>query len=144
VPEEDPITRHIPEQLRHLVETRAGGRCEYCRLPQVLRPFRFAVDHIIAIKHGGETVSENLALACLTCNLHKGSDIASIDAETGELIPLYNPRRQDWAAHFLLDRGTHRILGRTPAGRATVFLLRMNAYERIEERRRLVKVGWPY
>jgi len=88
------MTEYVSETLHSFVERRARGGCEYCRLPQASRIFQFPVDHVIAIKHGGETTVSNLALACLSCNLHKGSDIASIDPMTGKLTPLYNPRKQ--------------------------------------------------
>ncbi|WP_408103981.1 HNH endonuclease [Tolypothrix campylonemoides] len=32
----------------------------------------------MAVKHGGETTAENLALSCLSCNRYKGSDFATI------------------------------------------------------------------
>ena len=134
------MSEYISETLRQLVEERADGRCEYCHLPQTARLFRFPVDHIIALKHGGPTTESNLALACLTCNLHKGSDIASFDPATGELTLLYNPRKQQWESHFELDWATGRIHGKTPEGRATVQLLRMNHPERIEERLRLISI----
>ena len=41
-------------------------------------------DHIVAVQHGGETVSENLALACCDCNLLKGPNLASVDPVTGQ------------------------------------------------------------
>lgn len=132
------VGRHISEALRQAVATRAGGRCEHCHLPQTARLFRFPLDHIVSIKHGDATSSDNLALACLTCNAYKGSDIATLVPETGALTPLYHPRRQHWNSHFVLDRSTGEIRGRTPAGRATAALLQMNTWERIEERVRLI------
>ncbi len=42
--------------LRLLVRTRAGNRCEYCRIHQDQDPFfTFPVDHIIARQHRGLT-----------------------------------------------------------------------------------------
>jgi HNH endonuclease len=61
------------------------------------------VDHVIADKHGGQTVLDNLALSCTLCNRRKGSDIGSLDSETGSLVPLFNPRTQKWADHFILE-----------------------------------------
>ncbi|HEX7774563.1 MAG TPA: HNH endonuclease signature motif containing protein, partial [Pyrinomonadaceae bacterium] len=57
-------------------------------------------DHLIALKHGGQTTFENLALACFVCNRFKGSDIASIDAVTGELVGLFNPAHNDGSNTF--------------------------------------------
>ena len=54
------------------VVRRAQGRCEYCHFPETAAELPFHVDHIIAEKHGGQTVSSNLAWACFSCNLHKG------------------------------------------------------------------------
>ncbi|WP_414621625.1 HNH endonuclease [Calothrix sp. CCY 0018] len=54
----------------------------------------------MAEKHGGLTEAENLALACTLCNKHKGSDLTSIDPETGDIVPLYHPRKDQWREHF--------------------------------------------
>ncbi len=94
------------------------------------------VDHIIALKHGGNTIAENLALACLPCNRHKGSDLATIDPISGEIIPLFNPRSQVWAEHFTLNNA--QIVGITPIGRATVRLLMLNTPTRLLERQVLI------
>jgi len=50
--------------LEELVRDRARGHCEYCRFPAEHAEAPFQVDHIVALKHGGETTAENLALAC--------------------------------------------------------------------------------
>lgn len=86
-------------------------------------------------------MKSNLALACLSCNLHKGSDIASIDPISGELTALYDPRLNNWDAHFDLDLRSGKIEGKTPKGRATIQLLQFNTNERIEERVRLMNVA---
>ena len=65
--------------------------------------FSFALhqtDHIIAEKHGDATLADNLALCCILCNKHKGSDLASLDPLTGEITPLFHPRSQNWLEHF--------------------------------------------
>jgi hypothetical protein len=95
------------------------------------------VDHVIAEKHGGQTSLDNLALSCMVCNRRKGSDIGSIDPETGNLVPLFNPRTQRWADHFTLD-GAH-IVGLTAVGRTTVAFLQLNAFERLTERAALLR-----
>lgn len=124
----------ISTELRQLVVARAEDRCEYCRKPR-LGFYAHEVDHVIALKHGGATMPDNLALACFQCNRFKGSDLASLDPQTGLITPLFNPRLQAWAAHFQADAG--RLLPLTPEGRATVFLLRLNTPERVTERRAL-------
>jgi hypothetical protein len=126
----------IPSSLRQLVIERAQGKCEYCLIHQDDSIYSHEVDHVIARKHGGQTVAENLALSCLSCNRHKGSDLTTFDPLSNEIVPLFNPRRQTWSDHFTLD-GIH-IIGITPTGRATVFLLKLNASTRLAYRQVLI------
>jgi len=70
----------MDRELRDFVRQRARDRCEYCRVPAAADVMPFQIDHIIARKHGGETVASNLALSCYNCNMHKGPNIAGIDA----------------------------------------------------------------
>jgi hypothetical protein len=130
---------HIPAKLRRLVINRAGGRCEYCLIHQDDRPETHPIDHVIALKHGGRTVKENLALSCVICNSNKGSDLATIDLLSGEIVPLFNPRTQSWDDHFELSGA--QIIGRTSIGRATVGLFRLNDDERISYRQSLIDAG---
>ena len=118
---------------------RAGNCCEYCLLPQDLAASSHQVDHVIAEKHAGRTALDNLALSCTVCNRRKGSDIGSVDPETGNLLPLFNPRTQQWSDHFMLD-GAH-IVGLTDVGRTTVAFLQLNAFERLMERDALIRTG---
>lgn len=74
--------RPIPVRLRRAVRARAEDACEYCRIPEGLTFAAHEVDHIIAVKHGGTDGPENLALSCLQCNRHKGSDLTSVDPWT--------------------------------------------------------------
>ncbi|MGA2117371.1 MAG: HNH endonuclease [Bryobacteraceae bacterium] len=97
------------------------------------------IEHILSKQHGGLDEVGNLALACHRCNLRKGPNLAGIDPVTGELAPLFHPRRNEWDEHFLF-RGV-RIEGRTPAGRATVRLLAMNEARRLELRSELQASG---
>jgi hypothetical protein len=130
---------HIPANLRRLVKNRAQNRCEYCLLPQSVAFFPHEPDHVRARKHGGETDAENLALACFDCNRFKGSDIASVDPLTGQIVALFNPRTEVWRDHFTTEAG--KITPLTPTGRATERLLRMNLAERVEVRRVLAENG---
>lgn len=130
---------HVPARLRRRVSQRAGDRCEYCLLAQHDAYFSHEFDHIVAEKHGGLTTFENLAWSCFDCNRFKGSDIASCDPESGELVPLFNPRIQAWAEHFVIHEGM--IRGLTPSGRATERLLKFNLPERVEVRHILSQTG---
>lgn len=116
----------IRGDVRRQVEERAERRCEYCRIVQEAEPFsRFHVEHIVARQHGGLGDLGNLALSCHHCNLHKGPNLAGLDPVDGALIRLFHPRLEDWNAHFELVGAA--VVGRSPCGRATVQLLRMNA-----------------
>jgi hypothetical protein len=117
---------------RALVRKRAHFSCEYCGLPESLSFAEHQIDHVIAIKHGGASEPHNLALSCTLCNQFKGSDIASVDPETGQVVTLFHPRTQLWEEHFRLD--SNRIIGLTPSGRATTRLLQFNRPERLAER----------
>lgn len=124
----------------HVVRLRGGGLCEYCRLPEALAPVGFVLDHIRARQHYGATVSENLALACMECNLHKGPNLTSLDPPgTGRITRLFNPRKDDWPKHFLWDGGT--LVGLTPIGRATILALDINDSVRVRVRRSLIAEG---
>lgn len=58
------MTRYISDSLRKKVEKRANYVCEYCLISIEETFFGGEIDHIVSIKHGGQTVFENLALAC--------------------------------------------------------------------------------
>lgn len=131
------------QALRLLVRRRAGEVCEYCRLPQAASQYvRFHIEHIVARQHGGVSEADNLALACGFCNFQKGPNIASLAPETGKLVPLFHPRRDVWSAHFTW-KGT-LIVGQSAIGRATVQLLAMNDWRRIELRDDLELRGEPF
>ena len=131
---------HIPASLERLVRRRAGGLCEYCRLPQSSQEATFHVDHIKPRSTGGPTTASNLALACVTCSLRKASRERMRDPGTGTLVPLYHPRRHRWADHFTWTR-SWRVKGRTPIGRATAAALAMNRPAIIAIRQQLVALG---
>jgi len=106
---------------RREVRRRAGNHCEYCRLPQDAVPVAtLHVEHLIPKQHGGSDDLSNLALACYHCNQHKGPNLTGIDPDTGQIIPLYNPRAQLWQEHFKLQ--AVEIIGLTPTGRTAELL----------------------
>jgi hypothetical protein len=130
---------HIPESLRELVFERAGGYCEYCLTDYRDSLYAHEVDHIIPIKHRGQTTAENLCLSCLDCNRFKGSDFASFDPDTDEVELLYNPRRDRWSDHFQLNGAI--INPMTPQGRVTEFILKLNEDFRVRARSSLLVAG---
>lgn len=120
-------------EVRALVRRRAGNRCEYCLLRQDDLPFStFQMEHIVARKHGGNDEADNLALACDRCNSHKGANLTGVDPDTGEITKLFNPRQDAWKEHFKI--ADVLIVGLTPVGRTTVFVLNMNEERRVRLR----------
>jgi hypothetical protein len=106
------------------VRQRAKNRCEYCHLPAEIYPLPFHLDHVVARPHGGRAVLENLALACLHCNRHKGPNAAGSDSTTGSPSRLFHPRQDVWHEHF--EWIGPLLNGKTPIGRITIQLLGIN------------------
>lgn len=121
------------------VRQRAADRCEYCRLPEEFSGLRFHVEHIVARQHGGTDDPANLALACPACNFHKGTNLTGIDPDTGQVTPLFHPRRDRWEEHFV--HAAASIVGKTSVGRTTAWLLEMNSGDRLQLRRFLLRLG---
>lgn len=133
------MATYIPDALRREVIERARSHCEYCRIHQEDRLFAHEIDHIYAEKHGGQTRSDNLSLACAECNRYKGSDLCSFDTVTDTIVPLFHPRRDAWADHFRVAEGVIEAL--TPSGRVTARLLQFNRLDAIDRRRLLIRQG---
>ena len=118
---------------RTLVRERAKLRCEYCQTHQEDSPLAaLHIEHIRPLKHGGSDDDSNLGLACIDCNLHKGSNLTGIDPETQAVTLLFNPRQQQWDDHFHWD-GLN-IVGESDIGRTTIRVLCMNSDEQLELR----------
>lgn len=114
----------IPDKLRRQVIERAADCCEYCGIAQSGQEAVFHVDHIIPRVSGGDSVLDNLALACVSCSLRKAARMEAIDPDSGESAPLFHPRLMHWTDHFA--RQGEWLVGQTATGRATVELLKMN------------------
>ena len=125
--------------LRKLIIERAKNRCEYCLLPQFVSLHKHEPDHIVPLQHGGQTAVNNLTLSCMRCNRYKGPNVGSFDPNTGNLVPFFNPRTQDWENHFELDGAI--IQPRTAEARVTVKIFRMNDEDRVLERQRLIEAN---
>jgi hypothetical protein len=132
----------ISNSIRQAVVERAMNRCEYCRLAQESQVATFPVDHIIPVSLRGLTELENLALTCPRCNALKWIHIEAEEAETGEIVRLFNPRIDLWSDHFRWNEAEPaRIDALTAIARATAVLLQLNADYRITIRRWLAEVG---
>jgi hypothetical protein len=108
-------------------------------MPSRYDPLPFQVDHIVARQHEGKTELANLAWSCLHCNKHKGPNIAGIDPHSGQLVPMFHPRRQRWDRHFVWDGSL--LVGRTRVGRATIQVLAINAADFAAFRSELMDEG---
>ncbi|MCL1493485.1 MAG: HNH endonuclease [Pseudanabaena sp. Salubria-1] len=117
---------YISAKIRKLVRDRAQNCCEYCLIPESLTLVPHQVDHVITEKHGGKTTEENLALSCSLCNQAKSSDIASMETETGDVIRLYHPRKDQWRENFQIEESNGVIYPLTTIGRVTIQLLKIN------------------
>jgi len=114
----------ISRKLRNSVIRRAKNRCEYCGLSQEGQEATFHIDHIIPVSVGGESVLDNLALACVSCSLRKAAREKAVDPVSGDEVSIYNPVKDIWDDHFYWD-GFY-LVGLTAIGRATVDALQMN------------------
>jgi len=99
----------------------------------------FCLDHIRAKKHHGRTDLSNLALACYWCNTYKSDNLSGVDPVSDEIARLFDPRRDDWHAHFFWEGPA--LVGLTGIARATIDVLWMNAPVRVALRSALIDEG---
>ena len=137
----------ISDLTRQAVRARANYLCEYCQSPERISANRFTVDHVIPRSLAGSDDVSNLALACRRCNERRYNFVAGVDPETQEIVPIFNPRRQQWTEHFVWIEDGAVIEGVTATGRATCIRLDLNDLRYPEEdsiratRRFWAKVG---
>ncbi|MCC6724596.1 MAG: HNH endonuclease [Saprospiraceae bacterium] len=132
---------NISITVQELVRRRANGCCEYCLVPASFSPDTFPFDHILPLSLGGTSTEDNLALADGGCNGHKYNKTRHYDPLTNQLSRLFNPRIDDWKAHFRWSEDETLMIGITPIGRATVELLQVNRESNINLRRLLISAG---
>jgi len=123
------------------VARRALHRCEYCHAPESFFNHRFDVEHIVPLAKGRNTCLDNLALCCSACNSRKLAFEMGVDAITGQEVPLFNPRIQNWAEHFRFSADGLILEGLTPIARATIERLDMNHSRQV--RARQLWMGFP-
>jgi len=124
-----------------LVADRAAHRCEYCHAPELVFNFPFEVEHILPRALGGADTEFNLALACRSCNLRKGTRISGIAPESDTEDRLFNPRQDQWDDHFQVDGEPGMLLGKTLVGRVTVACLEMNTQTQVMARQLWIRLG---
>ena len=133
------MTNDISPETRLIVANRANHVCEYCLVAEEDAYFKFQVEHIISRKHGGSSEIENLALACVYCNRHKGTDIGTLVPGRRDLVRLYHPRTNRWRNHFHLNGVIIEPI--SEIAEATIRILQMNHDDRTLEREILTKCG---
>lgn len=133
---------HASADLRRQVSEDAGHRCGYCLTDEALSGIPLTLDHLVPVAADGPTTRDNLWLACRPCNEFKAAQTQAVDPQTGETASLFNPRTQDWHAHFTWNTDWTEIIGVTPIGRATVVALQLNRPMVVRARRRWVLAGW--
>lgn len=134
-------SRRVSARQKKLVAERAGGHCEYCQSQVRFAIDSFAVEHIIPSSRHGTNLLDNLAYACLGCNNFKYNKTKAEDPISGELVPLYHPRKQQWREHFTWSNDFTFVIGLTPIGRASVELLQLNREGLVNFRRVLYAMG---
>lgn len=136
------MSTYIPVSLRRRIEQIDRGRCCYCQTQTANSGIPLSFDHIVPLSKGGDSTFGNVCSACRTCNEFKHNTTAFADPMMGTVVPLFNPRLEDWHSHFKWTESGDSIEGLTPVGRATAAALQMNNLVIVLARRRWVLSGW--
>lgn len=118
--------QRIADWLYDLVAQDAHFQCGYCRCPQQVLPYRLEIEHLLPISLGGQGDRDNLWLSCHRCNKLRSNRLQVTDPLTGQNVPIFDPRRDRWADHFVWEQHGLLIVGLTDRGRGTVALLNLN------------------
>jgi 5-methylcytosine-specific restriction endonuclease McrA len=129
------VSAYIPVRLRRQVRERELGLCAYCLSAERMMGITFEVDHIIPRAAGGESILNNLCLACPTCNRYKANRTLAIDPDTGHEVPLFHPTVDRWTEHFIWQEAGAILVGQSASGRATVEALHINRLVLVQLRR---------
>jgi len=131
----------VPKSDRRKVAAQAHYCCEYCLSQARFCPDPLTIDHINPRDKGGLDTLDNLALSCQGCNDYKFTATSAVDPVTGEIAPLYHPRRDEWQHHFAWSDDYSLLTGLTPTGRATIARLQLNRPGVVNIRRALRITG---
>ena len=130
------MRKSITQSTKTFVAERANYKCEYCLISEKLSFYKFQIEHIISLKHGGSNKKENLAYCCPECNYSKGTDVGTYISN--KLTRFFNPRLDIWNDHFDLKNG--EIIAITDIGEATVASLKFNQIDRLIFREQLISL----
>ena len=120
------MSLYIPVQIQRTIRQQFKYRCAYCQTQEALIATTFEIEHIKPLSTGGETIVQNLCLACPHCNRHKSDRETFRDPESNQIVALFHPQQQVWAEHYIWNRDTSVLLGITAIGRATLEALEIN------------------
>jgi hypothetical protein len=120
------VNQRIADWLYGLVAQDAHFQCGYCRCPQQVLPYRLEIEHLLPTSLGGQDDRENLWLSCHRCNKLRSNLMQVTDPLTGVHVPIFNPRRDRWADHFVWEQDGLLIVGLTDRGRGTAAVLNLN------------------
>ena len=132
----------VSQAIRQRVASQARFRCGYCLTQERVSGVPLTIEHLVPQAKGGNDAEENLWMSCRLCNEAKGILIDAPDPESGEVIPLFHPRKHLWAEHFIWSESGTRVIGTTAIGKATVTALTLNTEFRVRARALWVEVGW--
>jgi hypothetical protein len=135
------VSVYISVELKRRIRNHFTDFCGYCRTAEALTVSTFEFEHIIPLSVGGETVFENLCLACPSCNRYKATRQTVIDPNTQQEVELFHPQQELWKEHFAWSDDGTEIVGITPVGRATISALKMNRPQLTRVRKMWVKMG---
>ncbi|MEH2236268.1 HNH endonuclease [Nostoc sp.] len=120
---------------------RANHHCDYCQAPELIFNFPFEVEHIIPLSQQGENDQANLALACRSCNLRKGTRISGIVPGSNTEVSFFHPRQDKWSEHFQVDTQSGKIIGITSLGKVTIEYLEMNSASQMAARQLWIRLS---
>lgn len=133
--------KRVSAKQRQTIVERAEGCCEYCLSQARFATHSFSVEHIMPRSRGGKTELANLALSCPGCNGHKHTKTGALDSVSGEIVPLFHPRRHKWRDHFGWSEDFTLMVGLTSTGRATIEALQLNREGLVNLRKVLYEMG---
>ena len=84
---------------------------------------------------------DNLAFSCQGCNAAKHTKISGYDPFTKQTVLLYHPRQERWQKHFAWSEDFLRVIGLTPTGRASIYVLQLNREPLMNFRMALRAIG---
>lgn len=132
---------YISVGIKTHVINRSRGFCEYCKCPADFSTEPFSIEHILPRSKEGLNELENLAYACIGCNIYKSDKTEFLDIVSQEIVSLFNPRTMDWHEHFIWDESLTALIGKTAIGRTTIEALKLNRRQIKNLRRALIAIG---